>query len=221
MEIIYCFDNYKYKDMANQSADSVLKYNPGANIHFFNNDENNELGEFTPELLGYTHVSKACFLRLLIPKYFREFKRVLYLDCDTVCKGNLDELYNARFGKKYIIGCEGHDVSKKQAEELGISFYINSGVLLFNNDLMNKEDYFTQIKERWRGAIGKPAVFSGDETIINYVFHKKIKRISEKYNYCYNRHYRGREVEPKDVKIWHITGRSKRNFYKCLTMTTL
>lgn len=221
MEIIYCFDNIKYKSMAELSAESVLKYNPDANIHFLNKDDNNELEEFTSDLCGYTHVSQACFLRLLIPKKFKNFDRVLYLDCDTVCKGNLDELYNARFGKKYIIGCQGHDVSIRQAEELGISFYINSGVLLFNNDLMNKEDYFTQIKERWRGAIGRPQVFSGDETIINYVFHKKIKRISEKFNYCYNRRYRGREVRPEDVRIWHVTGRSKRNFYKCLTLTTL
>lgn len=218
MEVIYCYDNENYKDMACKSADSVLKYND-ANIHFLTKDDNNELEEFTSDLCGYTHVSKACFLRLLIPKYFKDFDRVLYLDCDTVCKGNLEELYNANFDKNYIIGCQGTDVSKRQAEELGISFYINSGVLLFNNDLMNKENYFTQIKKRWRGAIGKPAVFSGDETIINYVFNKKIKLISEKFNYCYGRRYRGREVEPEAVKIWHITGKDKGNFYKCLTMT--
>lgn len=214
MNIVYCFDNKKYKDMAEKSAESVLKYNSDAKIHFLTKDEHNELAEFTSDLCGYTHVSKACFLRLLIPKYFKQFERCLYLDCDTICKGYLSELYNADFEGNYIIGCQGIDYSKKQAKELGISFYINSGVLLFNNDLMNKEDYLKQIKENWRGAIGKPKVFSADETIINYVFHNKIKLISEKYNYCYNRPYKGREVKPSDVKIWHVTGSDKR----CLNM---
>lgn len=220
MNIVYCFDNEKYKNMAERSAESVLKYNTKAQIFYLTHDKENELAEFTEKLCGYKHVSKACFLRLLIPKYFKQFDRCLYLDCDTVCQGDLSELYNADFDGNYIIGCEGIDYSKKQAKELGLKYYINSGVLLFNNDLMNKENYFEQIKNTWRGALGKPKVFSADETIINYVFHKKIKLISEKFNYCYDRAYTGREIKPEDVKIWHITGKNKANFDKCLNMTT-
>ena len=173
MNIVYCFDNNKYREMARASAQSVLKHNPNAEFYFIEKDKNNELAEFTEDLCGYTHVSKACFLRLLIPKYFSQFERCLYLDCDTLCAGDISELYNADFGNNYIVGCEGIDYSKKQARELGINFYINSGVLLFNNSLMNKENYFQQIKDNWRGSLGKPKVFSADETVINYVFHKK------------------------------------------------
>lgn len=214
MNIVYCFDNDKYRKMAEESAQSVLRHNPNAKIHYLTQDINNELAEFTSDLCGFKHVSKACFLRLLIPKYFEQFERCLYLDCDTICAGDLSELYNTDFEGNYLIGCQGIDYSKVQAKQLGIEFYINSGVLLFNNDLMNKEDYFKQIKDTWRGALGKQEPFSADETIINYVFHKKIKLISEKYNYCYNRSYIGREVAPQDVKIWHVTGRDK----KCLNM---
>lgn len=221
MNIVYCFDNDKYRELARLSAQSVLKFNPDARFHFIENDKNNDLTEFTEELCGYTHVTRGCFYRLLIPKYFKDLERCLYLDCDTVCAGSLSELYNADFDNNYIIGCEGIDYSKKQAKELGLKFYINSGVLLFNNRLMNEEGYFQQIKDTWRGAIGKPKVFSADETVINYVFHKKIKRISEKYNYCYKRPYTGREIPPNEVKIWHITGKDKANFYRCLNMIKL
>lgn len=210
MNIVYCYDNEKYKRMAEESAQSVLKHNPYAYFYFITKDEKNELEEFTADLCGYEHVSRGCFLRLLIPKKFKQLSRCLYLDCDTICTGNLSELYYSDFENNYIIGCQGIDYSKKQAKELGISYYINSGVLLFNNDLMNQENYFKQIKQNWRGAIGKPKVFSADETIINYVFHKRIKLISEKYNYCYNRSYVGREIAPKDVKIWHVTGKNKQ-----------
>ena len=87
--------------------------------------------------------------------------------------------------------------------------------MLFNIPKMNNEDYLDQIKKNWRGCLGLPCVFSADETIINYVFHKKIKLISEKYNYCYNRPYTGREVAKEDVKIWHVTGADKGNLKLC------
>lgn len=226
MNICYCFD-LNYFKMALESAKSVKKYNDNCNFYFFTNADIDEskltelervkiirydeelLTEFDSKLCGYKHVSKTCFVRFLIPKYLENEDRALYLDGDTICKGDLSEYYNAEFDNNYIIGCQGIDYSKIQAKELNIDFYINSGVLLFNIPLMNKENYLEQIKNTWRGCLGKPRVFSADETIINYVFHKKIKLISEKYNYCYNRPYTGREI-PKDlVKIWHVTGANK------------
>lgn len=235
MNICYCFDR-NYYQLVLKSAESVKRYNENAKFYFFSNDmlgwqylhlsnfgkvieyDENDLSEFGHELLGYTHISKACFVRFLIPKYLSDEQRALYLDCDTVCQGALDEYYNTDFENNYIVGCEGIDVSKRQAKELNIDFYINSGVLLFNIQKMNNENYLEQIKTKWRGCLGLPKVFSADETIINYVFHEKIKLISEKYNYCYNRSYKGREINPQDVVIWHVTGADKRNIEKCLTM---
>lgn len=236
MNIVYCFDSNYFKYVLN-SAKSVKKHNKDVNFYMFCNYEmpesqkeefkglgnvnyiqydESELSEFGKNLCGYKHVSVACFIRLLIPKYLPNLQRALYLDGDTVCKGDLEEYYNADFESSYIIGCEGIDYSKKQARELGIEFYINSGVLLFNIPKMNKEDYSGQIKSKWRECIRMPKVFSADETIINYVFAGKIKRINEKYNYCYNRPYTGREVAPGNVIIWHVTGADKRNLeYLC------
>lgn len=235
MNICYCFDR-NYYDLTMISANSVKEHNPDANFYFFTNDvtswqyaklkefgrvieyDKELLSDFTKDLCGYKHVSIACFVRLLIPKYLPDLNRAIYLDCDTVCQGSLKDFYNADFENNYIIGCQGIDVSKRQAKELGIDFYINSGVLLFNIPLMNENKYFDYIKSNWRGCLGLPQVFSADETIINYVFHKKIKLISEKYNYCYNRKYTGREVPPDKVIIWHVTGADKRNIEKCLNM---
>lgn len=234
MNIVYCFD-INYFDITLNSAKSVQKYNKKAKFYFFCNYElpedqieqlkdlkqvkfikfdENELSEFHKGLLGYAHVSKACFIRLLIPKCLPKLKRALYLDGDTICKGDLSEFYNCDFEDNYIIGVEGMDFAKVQADELGIDFYINSGVLLFNIPKMNKENYFNQIKRSWRYSIGLPRTYSADETIINFVFHKKIKLINEKYNYCYNRRYRGREVAPENVVIWHVTGKNKENLKK-------
>ena len=80
-------------------------------------------------------------------------------------------------------------------------------MLMFNIPLMNKEDYFKQIQDNWRGAIGKQVPFSGDETIINWVFHNKIKLVPEKWNYCYNRDYGNRATN--NPKILHFCGNDK------------
>ena len=211
MNIVYCFDT-GHKYMMRKSSESVLKHNPDAKFYYITEDKNNDLTAFTEKLCGFKHVSKACFLRLLIPKYYPQLERALYLDCDTICKGSLSELYNADFENNYIIGCEGIEYSKTQAKELNIPFYINSGVMLFNIPLMNKENYFKQIKDRWKESLGLPKVYSADETVINYVFNGKIKKISEKYNYCHNRDY-GDRKQDKPI-ILHFTGADKKEFWK-------
>ena len=93
------------------------------NIEIIKYDES-ELAEFTKDLCGYKHVSKTCFVRFLVPKYLSFEDKALYLDCDTVCKGDISELYNADFENNYIIGCRGIDYANKQAEELGIEYKV-------------------------------------------------------------------------------------------------
>ena len=214
--------------MVLKSVKTFMKHNASAKFYFFCNDniiglekfgtvinyDPELLKDFGIELCGYKHVSLACFVRFLIPKYLPNLDRVLYVDCDTLCRKSIKFFYNIDFEDNYIIGVQGIEKSKEQARELGLKFYINSGVLLFNVSLMNKENYFQQILDTWKGCIGLPKIFSADETIINYVFHDKIKLVSEKYNYCYQRNYGDRVLPLKDIVILHITGRSKNNFFK-------
>lgn len=210
MNIIYCHDG-KLNNLLERSKESFLLHNPDAKFYEITEDKENLLKEFTQELCGFKHVSKACFLRLLIPKVFPELERALYIDCDTLCVGSISEFYNADFENNYIMACRGHKTSDNQAKQLGLPYYINSGVLLFNIPLMNKDNYFQQILDNWRGSIGKQEPFSADETIINWVFHNKIKLVNEKYNFIYNRPYGERAVT--DPKIMHFCGANKKKMF--------
>ena len=206
MNIIFCHD-HRLNFLLQRSKNSFLRYNPKAKIYEITKDELGLLNEFTQELCGFAHVSKACFLRLLIPKLFPQLDRALYVDVDTLCLGNIDEFYNADFENNYLMAVRGIKYSDIQANQLEIPYYVNSGVLLFNIPLMNKENYFQQIKDKWKGAVGKQHPFSADESIINWVFHNKIKLVNEKWNYCYNRDYGDRAV--KSPKILHFVGQDK------------
>lgn len=206
MDIVYAHD-HKLNSLLQRSKDSFLKHNPSARFYEITEDKDNLLKDFTKELCGFPHVSKACFLRLLIPKLFPHLERALYVDCDTLCLGDISDFYNTDFENNYLMGCRGMAYSDIQAKQLDIPHYINSGVLMFNIPLMNKENYFQQIKDKWRGAIGKQEPFSADETIINWCFHNKIKLVNEKWNYCYKRQYGNRTVT-KPI-ILHFTGQDK------------
>lgn len=206
MNIVYCYDD-KVKHLKEISKDSFSKYNSNVQFYEITEDKDNLLKDFTEDLLGFKHLTKACFYRLLIPKLFPELDRALYVDCDTLCIDDISELYNADFENNYLMASKGHIYSEKQALELGLPFYVNSGMLMFNIPLMNKENYFKQIMDNWQGSLGKLKIYSADETVINWCFHKRIKLVNEKWNYCYNRQYGNRVVQ--NPKILHFTGMDK------------
>lgn len=213
INIVYAHDN-NLNTLLKRSKDSFLKYNKDIRFYEITEDKDNLLKDFTTDLCGFNHVSKSCFLRLLIPKIFPQLDRALYVDCDTLCLSSIDELYDADFEDNYLMACRGMEFSDVQAQQLGLPYYVISGMLMFNIPLMNKEDYFGQILDNWRGAIGKQQPFSADETVINWCFHKRIKVVSEKWNYCHNRPYGDRTVNEKDVKIMHFPGYDKSAMLK-------
>jgi lipopolysaccharide biosynthesis glycosyltransferase len=206
INIVYAHDG-KLNDLLQRSNDSFFKHNKDVVFHEITEDKENLLKDFTKTLCGFQHVSTACFLRLLIPKLFPNLDRTLYVDCDTLCLGDISELYNADFENNYLMASRGYFYSDYQAKELGIPYYINSGMLMFNIPLMNKENYFKQIMDNYKDAIGKQEPFSGDETIINWCFHDKIKLVNEKWNYCYDRQYGNRAVS--SPRILHFVGKDK------------
>lgn len=206
MNIVYAHDN-NLNHLLQRSKDSFFKHNKNVQFFEITEDKGNLLKDFTKELCGFQHVSTACFFRLLIPLLFPNLDRALYVDCDTLCLDDISKLYNSDFENNYIIACRGHKYSDTQAKQLELPYYVNSGVLMFNMPLMNKENYFEQILDNWKGSLGKQKPFSADETIINWCFHDKIKLVNEKWNYCYNRKYGERTV--KEPKILHFVGYDK------------
>ena len=90
-----------------------------------------------------TYISVAAFYRLLIPELLPEqVEKVIYLDCDLVVKGNLEQLWQTDLGENYILAVQdtwilyvSSPTARLNYKELGInpdSKYFNSGVLVIN-----------------------------------------------------------------------------------------
>ena len=67
-------------------------------------------------------------------------ERVLYLDCDTIVKGNISELQTINISGKIVYGVKDC-ISKNYKKNIGLAkddIYVNAGVLLFNLNELRK-----------------------------------------------------------------------------------
>lgn len=78
-----------------------------------------------------THVTLATYYRLLLPELLPGVDKVIYLDCDLVCRSSLAGLYEQDMGTDWIRGVVDID-EKRHTERLGLERYVCAGVLLLN-----------------------------------------------------------------------------------------
>lgn len=89
------------------------------------------------------YISIASFYRLLIPELLSDqFEKVIYLDCDLVVRGNLEQLWQTDLGDNYLLAAQdtwipyvSSPTGMLNYQKLGISpdlKYFNAGVLVIN-----------------------------------------------------------------------------------------
>lgn len=121
------------------------------------------------------------FARLFIANMIPDDK-VLYVDCDTICVGDLEEFWNINLNGKMIAGVQDtvNDEIKKQIGLKPDDPYINAGVILIDlkkwrdNDCVNKAiDYINR---------NNGYVMHNDQGVLNALFKDDIKIVNLKYN---------------------------------------
>lgn len=179
----------------------------------------------------YRGCTKEIYYRLLaIIKIPEDIKRILYLDIDIIVNNSLSDFYSTEFGQCYFIACEDSNHSQKNDELYEIlniprgEKYFNSGVLLFNLDLLRKDNQFEAILSFMHGSWKKNNKWFHDQNVLNAMYYDKvvykdyflynclIKNVSgDKKEFCLNKssifHFAG--IKPWDYqypsgcyKIW-------------------
>ena len=216
MNILICADN-NYIERAKDMLLSIKFNNTNdLNIYFlYDNldiDKLNNLydfvtnvinAKFNPIKFSYSgvnfpinidYISSITYYRLFFPFMINEkIDRILYLDCDIVCTGDISELYNMEFEDNVIIGCENMVTKKDERinidsnKRLGLPIdnpYINAGVLLINvnkyKDIVSDYDIIHLIYDN------KDILTFQDQDLINKLFYGKIKIVDSKFNYQIN-----------------------------------
>ena len=119
------------------------------------------------------------YYKMLLPLLFYNLERIIYLDSDTLIFKDLYEMYNLPFNGNYILGYPFHDSYKIDKYVKRAIYYINGGVILFNNDLIRKDNKDLELIKFTINNNRKLWFLEQDS--INIVFYQKIGILPLKY----------------------------------------
>lgn len=129
--------------------------------------------------VGYSN-----YVRLYVPEILLDINKIIYMDCDTIVLGGLQELYDIEI-ETYACAAACDWGSARANLPFGrplSELYFNSGVMVINMKYCREMNLFEKsIGDLKEYDISKTATMT-DQDIINYSFHKHIKKISIKYN---------------------------------------
>lgn len=160
------------------SAESMQKLGAvGGSLRLIKMDES----QFSDLTLSKWVTVQAWF-RIKLPDLCKDLDKVLYLDCDTLIRGNLDELFSMDLTGKYLAGVKDVWGVSKYVKRLGMKsgVYVNSGMLLFNCDYCRKEYFFDKVVDFAKNN-AKIIEFCDQDSINKVVDEYKLV-ISPKYN---------------------------------------
>lgn len=165
-------------------------------------------GKFEDLKSNIKHVTRATFYRLEIVKLLSFYKKVIYLDGDTVVKSNINRLYRTDINNFYIAGAKAiaydHERTRRR---LGIdpSSYVNAGVLLFNIEELNKFNIYERFIQ-----LSKKNFLAGDQDILNVACHGKIKLIDKAFNFMTKYiNTEGYCIQDHEINIIHYADKIK------------
>lgn len=127
-------------------------------------------------------VTVQAWFRIKLPDLCKDLDKVLYLDCDTLIRGNLEELFSMDLTGKYLAGVKDVWGVSKYVKRLDMKsgVYVNSGMLLFNCDYCRKEHFFDKVVDFAKNN-AKIIEFCDQDSINKVVDEHKLV-ISPKYN---------------------------------------
>jgi lipopolysaccharide biosynthesis glycosyltransferase len=123
------------------------------------------------------------------------------------------ELFNTDLEGFYIAGVDEWGTAVDEAKYLssinlhGVDYYINSGVLVMNLDLMRRDNVQEKLVAMAKHGIdGKRAFRYPDQDVLNVVCHGKIKLLDLKFNTCPGTLESALNAEGDRIKIQEFYG---------------
>lgn len=164
------------------------------------------------EIPKVNHLTKETTYRLLSDKLFFDYKKVLYIDCDTIINRDIAELYNSDI-ENYIVGAARGNIHVGFVEyiqedlKVSVKKYFNAGILLINIPMFHKYDIGSKCFRLLQQRIYRTM----DQDVLNITCQGLIKFIDEKWNVEWG-HITGRGNE--DWETYFADQETEERFYK-------
>lgn len=123
-----------------------------------------------------SYFTEEMYYRIWIPEIFKEYEKVLYLDCDVLAQADVAEMFMEDMEGNYIGACsdvhtfemQSYIRDKLRCPEEG---YFNSGVLMFNIPLWIKENLVEKCVKK---IADMPDLSYPDQDVLNMVCAGKV-----------------------------------------------
>ncbi len=156
------------------------------------------------EQFNHTHlyVSSAALFKFNLPKIFKNYDKILYLDVDMIVQKDLTPLYNIQLRDAYAAVVQDIQcvLSNKDHRRNKLRYYFNSGMMLLNLKKMREDDISSKLIDY---KLNFPEGKYMDQDAFNCIFSENIILLSPTYNYIpYSWRKYSRE---KIMSFFHIT----------------
>ena len=149
-----------------------------------------------------TIYSNFCFAKLLLSELTNE-KRIIYLDMDTIVKGDISLLWDMEFDDNYALGVKDYGVLDENYHYGTLKTkckYINTGVIVLNLDKIRSDNLVTKLFD----LINSRKLVYPDQDAFNLICNSKIRYLPSMYNCAF-----GVSMEVFDMEkvlIFHYPG---------------
>lgn len=167
--------------------------------------------DLTPFLsISRTHknIPLEAYLNFLIPSALPSIDKVIYMDADTLVRGDFSDLWEMDF-KGFVCLASDKGWTKKEwcRKETGLTekdVYVNNGVMLLDLDAFRRD----KLEERLVSAAIRygATMNSMDQDVFNIELRGRIGNISNLWNFTTNEYGRDDKAHRKQAKVHHYTG---------------
>ena len=129
------------------------------------------------------HITQAMYYRYLFADLLpSEITKIIYLDADIICKGDILSLWQTDLQGK-VLGAVRDWGEAKSCDRMSLKNgrYFNSGVLLMNLTKWRQQK-LTQKLFQWLEQVGDTKILWGDQDALNGVIDGEFTELPKKYN---------------------------------------
>lgn len=157
--------------------------------------QNNDFNDFpTTERL-----TKASYLRILLPELLSNLDKVIYLDCDLIINYNITDLWDMPF--------DGFPIIASRVPDLFYAYYCKYKYnIKKNNNLFNSWVLVMDLNFFRKNNISKKIISFLNETwwwdqdAFNYIFSENYKELNYLWNYCFISSLKLSSFSKNDIK---------------------